>query len=49
MDGRCLGESKWSPSRYLLVSTTFTAPARALYCSSAPARFKQDLLERLVR
>ncbi|MEO7274706.1 MAG: nucleoside hydrolase [Vicinamibacterales bacterium] len=34
---------------YLLVSTTCTVSARALYCSSAPARFKQDLLERLAR
>jgi len=35
---------------YLLVSKTFTtAPARALYCSTAPSHFKRDLLERLLR
>ncbi len=34
---------------YLLVSQTFAGAARALYCSTAPSRFKGDLLERLAR
>ena len=35
---------------YLLASNDFTAaPARALYCSTASAGFKQDLLDRLAR
>lgn len=34
---------------YLLVSPSFSASARARYCSAAPAGFKQDLLDRLLR
>ncbi len=33
---------------YLLVSRTFSATARAHYCSSAPQHFKRDLLARLM-
>lgn len=34
---------------YLLVSASFKkAPARALYCSNAPVRFKEDLFDRLL-
>jgi hypothetical protein len=35
---------------YLLASNTFTvAPGRVIYCATAPAGFKQDLLTRLMR